>query len=169
MFRTGSTRKTRWCRFHFRISRIKNVINKKRLPEKRYVFFDDLWRRNSWTQVKPDRKTLQEHEESSPLLFFKFFLAIILLEIIAFVCEKITIFSKFHLWWPLVISILSWPENGLGKTLRSCHFISNAVYHLSLSSEVFEIRWGFLKPPPRHKLNLLAPAKNRINSCVPWG
>ena len=168
MFRAGSTRKTRCCRFRFRISRIKNVINKKRLPEKLYVFFDDLWRQNSWTQVKPDRKTLQEHEESSPLLFQ------ILLSYHTFgdnsVClRKITIFSKFHLWWPLVISILSWPENGLGKTLRSCHFISNAVYHLSLSSEVFEIRWGFLKPPPRHKLNLLAPAKNRINSCVPWG
>ena len=37
-----------------------------------------------------------------PNAFFEFFLAIILLEIIAIVCEKIAIFSKFDLWLPLV-------------------------------------------------------------------
>ena len=148
MFRTGSTRKTRWCRFHFRISRIKNVINKKTSPWKTICFI--------WWPLEPKllnsgqtwSQNVARTRRELTIAFFKFFLAIILLEIIAFVCEKITIFSKFHLWWPLVISILSWPENGLGKTLRSCHFISNAVYHLSLSSEVFEIRWGFWSPLP---------------------
>ena len=168
MFRTGSTRKTRWCRFHFRISRIKNVINKKRLPEN-YMFSlmtsgGKTLELRSNLIAKRCKNTKRAHH-----CFFQILLSYHTFGDNSVCLRKITIFSKFHLWWPLVISILSWPENGLGKTLRSCHFISNAVYHLSLSSEVFEIRWGFLKPPPRHKLNLLAPAKNRINSCVPWG
>ena len=49
---------------------------------------------------------------------------------------KIAIFSKFDLWWPLVTSILTWPENDLSKSLISYRRLSYAVYRLSLSSVV---------------------------------
>ena len=65
---------------------------------------------------------------------FLFFRAITVLEKIAIVGEKIAIFSKVELWWLLVTSILTWPENNLRKSLRSCRGLSNAVYWLSLSS-----------------------------------
>ena len=68
--------------------------------------------------------------------------------------------------WPLVTSILTWPENGLSKSLTSRRGLSNVVCRWSLGSVVFEIRGGFLKPPPplpRHKLKLLASAKIRVN------
>ena len=50
---------------------------------------------------------------------------------------KIAIFSKVELWWLLVTSILTWPENNLRKSLRSCRGLSKAVYWLSLSSVFF--------------------------------
>ena len=33
--------------------------------------------------------------------------------------RKIAVFSKFDHWWPLLTSILTWPENDLSKSLRS--------------------------------------------------
>ena len=38
MFRAGSTRRTRWCHFYFRISHIHKVINEKPPPWKRLFF-----------------------------------------------------------------------------------------------------------------------------------
>ena len=38
MFRTGSTRQTRWCHFYFRVSHIKEVINEKPSPWKTIIF-----------------------------------------------------------------------------------------------------------------------------------
>ena len=81
--------------------------------------------------------------------------------------KKIVIFSKFDLWWPLVTSILIWPENDLSKSLRSHHGLSYVAYRLSLGSVVFEIRWeGGGLWSPRHKLNLLAPANYGVNARV---
>ena len=77
----------------------------------------------------------------------------------AIVCGNIVILLKFNIWWPLVTSILTWPENDLCKSLRSRRSLSNDFCRLSLSSVVFEIR--FWSPPPRHKPNLLAPAIKR--------
>ena len=90
------------------------------------------------------------------MLFFEFFLAIILLEIIANVCEKTAIFSKFDLWWPLVTSILTWPGNDLYKSWRSRRSLSNAVCRMSLRCVVFEISGGggAESPPPRTELAL---------------
>ena len=64
--------------------------------------FDDLWNQNYWPSVKYGRKKLPGHEESSPMLFSEFLLAIILSEIVLF--AKKSIFSRNlilgDLWWP---------------------------------------------------------------------
>ena len=98
------------------------------------------------------------------MFFFEFFLAIILLEIIANVCEKTAIFSKFDLWWPLVTSILTWPGNDLYKSWRSRRSLSNAVCRMSLRCVVFEISGGGRIGPPRTELALKKPDRNRVNT-----
>ena len=94
--------------------------------------------------------------------------------------QKIVIFSKFELWWPLVTSILTWPENDLSKTWRSHRGLSDAAYRLSLGSLVFEIIRWFPKPsttnrtfqsPPRIglKVNNFARRKQtQLNQAGPW-
>ena len=57
--------------------------------------------------------------------------------------RKIAIFSKFEFWWPLVTSILTWPENDIVKSLRSRRGLSYAFYRLSLSGVVFEFDFFF--------------------------
>ena len=92
-------------------------------------------------------------------------LAIKLLKLLAIVCGKIVILPKFDIWWPLVTSILTWPENDLCKSLRSRRGPSNAPCLLSLSSVVFEIRlWSphHHHHHHHHKMNLSAPAINRV-------
>ena len=86
--------------------------------------------------------------------FLEFFLAIILLEIIANVCEKTAIFSKFDLWWPLVTSILTWPGNGLYKSWRSRRSLSNAVCRMSLRCVVFETSGGGRIGPPPDRISV---------------
>ena len=80
------------------------------------------------------------------VFFFEFFLAITLLEIIAIVCEKINFLKN----WPLVTSILTWPENNLSKSLRYRRGLSYTLYRLSLSNVVFELGGGGgdKAPPP---------------------
>ena len=125
MWRTGLTRRTGWCLFHLYISHIKMLSIKNDLGENDNFSFDDLRSQNCWTLVKSDLRVLPAHEESSPM--FLFFQAIIPLETIAIVCEKKRFFSIFDLWWPLVTSILNWPENSLSKSLRSRHILFYAV------------------------------------------
>ena len=89
MFRTGLTRRTRWCHFYFRFSHIEKVINEK------MAIFHVM---NSEAKIIDLRSNLIKKVSGAwgdlPNAFFEFFLAIILLEIIAIVCEKIAIFSK---------------------------------------------------------------------------
>ena len=70
--------------------------------------------------------------------------------------RKNAIFSKFDLWWPLMTSILTWPENDLSKSLRSCRGLSYAVYCLSLRSVVFEVGGG-QKPSPARNWTFQSP------------
>ena len=62
--------------------------------------------------------------------------------------QKSAIFSKFDLWWPMVTTIMTWPENYLSKSLRSRRGQSYAVYRSSLSSVVFVFRGGKSKKAP---------------------
>ena len=106
-------------------------------------------------------------------VFFSIFPAIMLLEVLAIVSEKVVFSKKFALWWPLVTSILTSPENDLSESLRALRSLSNVtnvICRLSKTTVVFfYIRWGFWSPPPRHKLNLLAPANNSVNLQRRWG
>ena len=63
---------------------------------------EDLWSKDCWPQIKCDQKHYRGIKRALQCFSFEFFLPIILLEIIAIVCPKISIFSKFDLWWPLV-------------------------------------------------------------------
>ena len=95
--------------------------------------------------------------------FFEFFLAIILLEIIANVCEKTAIFSKFDLWWPLVTSILTWPGNDLYKSWRSRRSLSQCrLQNVSTLRSFRDLRGGRIGPP-RTELALKKPDRNRVN------
>ena len=150
MFRTGLTRRTRWCHFYLRISHIKKeVINEKPSPWKRHFFL--LMTAGAKTidlRSNLMGKRYRGMRRAPQCFFSSFVLAIVLLEIKAIVCEEIAIFSKFDLWWPLVASILAWPENGLLKCLRSRCGLSYALYRSSLSSVVFEFGGRGPKRPP---------------------
>ena len=77
----------------------------------------------------------------------------------AIVGGKITIFSKVEIWWHLVTSILTWPENNLRKSLKSCRSLSNAVYWLSLSRVFLLDNMGRASeaPPPHSVKSLFVP------------
>ena len=105
MFRIGLTRRTRWCHFYFRISHIKKVINEKPYLSMKIIIFHlmtsgaktiDLGQ--IWSKI------VTGTEESSPMFFFEFFQAIIVLEITAIVCKKNRHFLEI---WPLVTSTLT--------------------------------------------------------------
>ena len=151
IFRTRSTRKTRWCHFHFRVSYQKVI--KKTSPWKHDIFYL-MTSGAKAIELKSNRiAKCRKSIIRAYHCFRRIFPSYHIFGDNSACLRKITIFSKLHLSWPLVTSILTWPETDLCKALRSCHGISYAAYRLSLSSEVFEIGWGFLKPPP--------PATNR--------
>ena len=92
----------------FFVSSIQKILMKNYLREKRQLFI--------WWPLEPKLLTLGQiwsedvsgAWEELPNVFFEFFLAIILLEIIAIVCKKSTFSRKLtsgDLWWPLY-----WPD-----------------------------------------------------------
>ena len=85
--------------------------------------------------------------------YFFWILPIIIFKFISIACEKIVIFSKFYLWWPLVTSILTCHENDLCKGLRSRHGLSNANGGMYLMG-------GGSEATLCHKWNLLVPGNN---------
>ena len=88
------------------VSHIKKVFNEKTISVRNDNFsFDGLWSQNCRPKVKSDQKTLLEHEESCPMFFFSSLLSHFWAYLIAIVCEKVVIFSKFNLWWPQY-----WPD-----------------------------------------------------------
>ena len=145
--------------YYFRVSLIKKVLNEKPSPWKRKFFI--------WWPLEPNLLTLGSVWSKNAIgawrellnANFEFFLAIILLEIIALVLEK-SIFSQnltFADSGDLIVGLIwKWPF----KSLRYRRGLSYDVYHLSLSNLVFRSE-GVLKP--RHKLKHLAPANNRVN------
>ena len=147
MLRIGSTWPRRWC--HFILSLIKKAINEKTVPVKNDNFY-------IWWRLEPKLLTLDqiwswnvtEHEGSSPMFCFEFFLAIILLEIIAIVREK-SLFSQ-NLTYGDLLGPQYWPDLKMisCKSLRSRRIVSYPVYHLSLSSVLFKIwRGGGIRSP----------------------
>ena len=139
MSRTGSTMPTGWCHSCFRISHIQKVNNEKPSPWKTMLFH--LMASGAKT-IDLRSSLIGKHHRGmkrAPQHFFRILPS-----------EKIAIFSKFDLWWPVVTSTLTWPENDLYKSLRPHRGLYYAIYCLSLRSVVFEIRRGeLLKPPPR--------------------
>ena len=109
IFWTFSTSATRWCLFYFRISVIKKVIHGKPTPCQK-IFFSLM---TSGVKNIDLRSNLIENVTGAwrelSNAFLEFFLAIILLEIIANVCEKKQPFSRNltfgDLWWPQY-----WPD-----------------------------------------------------------
>ena len=59
--------------------------------------------------------------------------------------------QTFYIWWPLVTSILTWPEKFLCKSCRSLPDLSYAVCRLSLRCLVFEIWRGPKRPPAQNR------------------
>ena len=113
--RTGSTRQTRWCHFYFRISHIKKKLIKNVSVKNNSFSFDDLCSQNYWSLGQIWSKNVTGSWGELANTFFEIFLAIILLEIKAIVGKKKSFFlsSNFDLWWHLMTSILTWPENDL--------------------------------------------------------
>ena len=141
----------RWCNFHFRISIMKNVIDKKTSPwkdifysmtsEPKLLTLGQIWSKNvtgEWREL--------HNVFLSDSSYHTFYHTIILLEIMRML-TKITILWKFKIWWYLVTSILTWPENDLRKTWRARRDLSNAIYRLSIFSVVSEIWRGSIRPP----------------------
>ena len=128
----------------------KKVINeKKHLREKRQFFF--------WWPLEPKLLTLGEIWLGNvtgawgelPNAFSEFFLAIMLLGIIAMVCEKSYFLEIRHLVTSGDLNIdLTW--NDLSKSLKSRRGLSYAVYRSSLSIVVLELggERGEKDPPP---------------------
>ena len=134
ILRTGLTKRTRWRHFYFHNSHIKKDIKEKNIFVKNDIFH--LMTPGAITIDLSSNLIAKCYRgmRRAPKCFFQFFLAIVLSEIIAIVCEKVAIFSKVDLWWPLMTSILTWPENDLSKSLRYRDGLSYVVYRLSLSS-----------------------------------
>ena len=154
IFWTLSTSATRWCLFYFVSLLSKKLFMENQLHVKKYFFL--WWPLESKVltlgQIWSKNVTGAWRELSNA--FLEFFLAIILLEIIANVCEKTAIFSKFDLWWPLVTSILTWPRNDLYKSWRSRRSLYNAVCRMSLRCVVFEISGGGRIGPPPDRISV---------------
>ena len=132
MFRTGLTRRTRWCPFYFRISDTKKVLMKNHLREKRQFSFDVLWTQNYWTWVKSDGKCDRGMRRAPQCFFFDFFLAIILSEIKRLLAEK-HFFSRnltfCDLWRPQYWSDLKM------SFLKVWDLVAVYLYHLPLAAK----------------------------------
>ena len=70
------------------------LLMKNHLREKRQLLCDDLWSHNCRPKIKSDQKSFRGMRRPPQCFFFEFFIAIILLEIIAIVCEKNCYFLK---------------------------------------------------------------------------
>ena len=96
--------------------------------------------------------------------FFEFFLAIILLEMIANVCEKNSHFLEI---WPLVTSgdlnidlTWKWPLQKLEITSQP---IQCRLQNVSTLRSFRDLRGGGPNRPPRTELALKKPDRNRVN------
>ena len=149
IFWTLSTSATRWCLFYFRISVIKKLFMENQLHVKKYFF---LWwplgvksidlRSNLIENVTGAWRELSN-------AFLEFFLAIILLEIIANVCEKNSHFLEI---WPLVTSCdlnidltWKWPLQKLEITSQP---IQRRLQNVSTLRSFRDLRGGPNRPPP---------------------
>ena len=136
MFQTGSTSQIRWCQFYFHVSDIKKVINGEQFVWKTIIFH----LMTSGTKTVDLRSNLIENAigawKEISNVFFLFFLAIILWELIAIVCKNLTVGDlNIDMAW-------KWPC----RSLRSRKGLSNAVCCLLLCTVLLEIPWGFLNP-----------------------
>ena len=106
MFWAGSTRRTRWCHFH--ISHIKKVINEKTSPWKTIAVHlmttGDKIIDLRWNLIEKCYRGMKR----TPQCVFRILLSYYSFGGNSDRLQKIAIFSKFDLWWPLVTSILTW-------------------------------------------------------------
>ena len=152
-FRTGSTRRTRWCQFYFRIFDIKKVINE--IPSQWKMAIFHLM--TSGAKTIDLRSNLIEKRYRVMIRASKCFF-LILPSYDTFgdnsdCLRKNRCFLKvLNLVTSGDLAILTWPENNLSKSLRSRRGLSYAVYRLSLRCLVFEFGGGGggTPPPPPH-------------------
>ena len=131
------------------------------LHEKRQLFIRRPLELKLLTLGKIWSKGVSRIWEELPNAFFEFSPAIILLEIIAIVCEKKSLFSRNlifgDLWWPKY-----WPD--LKMTLLKLWdlvAVYLTLFCLWLKNVVFEFGGG-PKGPLHPKLNVSEPARNRV-------
>ena len=127
------------------VSPIQKVVNEKPSRWKRIFFI--------WWPLQPKLLDLRSNliiksywgMKGAPHSFFKFFLAIILLEMQRLFAKNRYFLKIWHLVTSVDLNIdltWKWPWQSLGSRCG----LSYAVYHLSLISVVFKVRWGSLKP-----------------------
>ena len=146
MFRTGSMRRTRLFHFHFRFFIPKTILMINHLREKRFFHLIPCGAKTidlTSTSIEKRHRGMKR----APKYCSRILPSYRILRDNSDCLQKIAIFSKFDLRWPLVVAILTWTEKDFCKSLRSRRGLSYTFYCCLLSIAVFEIR-GVSEPLP---------------------